>query len=208
LDAPNQDRRSRSGLLRTRDFRLIFVAYGTTHLGDDLAIVALTLRVYELTADTPELAGLLVSALLLAELLPRLLFAPLGGLLVDRFETVRLLAVASILQAGLALGLAFVRDIPALLALSFLLGTVASVSNPAIFALVPVAAGEDRVSEANARLEVARYAGGAVGPLLAGVRPEGAGAAGHLRGPGTVRGVRGHRQRCGGLLRPERAAGR
>jgi MFS family permease len=156
-------------LLRTRDFRLVLLAYGTTHLGDYLAVVALTLRVYELTADTPALAGLLVSALLIADLLPRLLFAPLGGLLVDRFETVRLLVVVSVLQAGLAVTLAFVRDIPALLALSFLLGTVASVSNPALFALVPAAAGEDRVPVANARLELARYAGGAAGPLLAGL---------------------------------------
>lgn len=151
-------------MLRVRDFRLILTAYGTTHLGDDLAIVALTIRVQELTGS-----GLAVSALLIAELLPRLLFAPLGGLIIDRLETVRVLVVASIIQAGLAASLAFVEALPGLLVLSFLLGTAAAVSNPAIFALVPLAAGEERVPEANARLELARYAGGAVGPLLAGV---------------------------------------
>jgi MFS family permease len=151
-------------LLRIRDFRLILTAYGTTHLGDDLAIVALTIRVQELTGS-----GLAVSALLIAELLPRLLFAPLGGLIIDRLETVRVLVVASIIQAGLAASLAFVEAMPGLLVLSFLLGTAAAVTNPALFALVPLAAGEERVPEANARLELARYAGGAVGPLLAGV---------------------------------------
>jgi MFS family permease len=151
-------------LLRVRDFRLILTAYGTTHLGDDLAIVALTIRVQELTGS-----GLAVSALLIAELLPRLLFAPLGGLIIDRLETVRVLVVASIIQAGLAASLAFVEALPGLLVLSFLLGTAAAVTNPALFALVPLAAGEERVPEANARLELARYAGGAVGPLLAGV---------------------------------------
>jgi MFS family permease len=150
--------------MRVRDFRLIFVAYGTTHLGDDLAIVALTIRVEELTDS-----GLAVSALLIADLLPRLLFAPLGGLIIDRLETVRVLVAASIVQAGLAVGLAFTEGLPGLLVLSFLLGTAAAVSNPALFALVPVAAGEERVPEANARLELARYAGGALGPLLAGV---------------------------------------
>jgi MFS family permease len=153
-----------AGLLRIRDFRLILTAYGTTHLGDDLAIVALTIRVQELTGS-----GLAVSALLIAELLPRLLFAPLGGLIIDRLETVRVLVVASIIQAGLAASLAFVEALPGLLVLSFLLGTAAAVTNPALFALVPLAAGEERVPEANARLELARYAGGAVGPLLAGV---------------------------------------
>jgi MFS family permease len=168
---PSDDTGTRGlGLLRVRDFRLIFIAYGTTHVGDDLAIVALTLRVEELTDS-----GLLVAALLIADLVPRLLFAPLGGLLVDRLETVRLLVVASILQAGLAAALAFVEAVPGILALSFLLGTVASVSNPALFALVPVAAGEERVAEANARLEVARYAGGAIGPLLAGLLSAGLG---------------------------------
>jgi MFS family permease len=150
--------------MRVRDFRLILVAYGTTHLGDDLAIVALTIRVEELTDS-----GLAVSALLIADLLPRLLLAPLGGLIIDRLETVRVLVAASIVQAGLAAGLAFTEGLPGLLVLSFLLGTAAAVSNPALFALVPVAAGEDRVPEANARLELARYAGGALGPLLAGV---------------------------------------
>jgi MFS family permease len=139
-------------LLRVRDFRLILAAYGTTHLGDDLAIVALTIRVQELTGS-----GLAVSALLIAELLPRLLFAPLGGLIIDRLETVRVLVVASIIQAGLAASLAFVEALPGLLVLSFLLGTAAAVSNPALFALVPVAAGEDRVPEAFARLEFVRY---------------------------------------------------
>jgi MFS family permease len=150
--------------MRVRDFRLILVAYGTTHLGDDLAIVALTIRVEELTDS-----GLAVSALLIADLLPRLLFAPLGGLIIDRLETVRVLVAASIVQAGLAVGLAFTEGLPGLLVLSFLLGTAAAVSNPALFALVPVAAGEERVPEANARLELGRYAGGALGPLLAGV---------------------------------------
>jgi MFS family permease len=153
-----------AGLIGLRDFRLIFAAYGTTHLGDDLAIVALTIRVEELTGS-----GFAVSALLLADLLPRLLFAPLGGLLIDRRETVRVLVAASIVQAGAATALAFVEALPALLALSFLLGTAAAVSNPALFALVPLAAGEERIPQANARLELARYAGGAVGPLLAGV---------------------------------------
>jgi MFS family permease len=164
VQTPYEGRARRNGLLRVRDFRLILAAYGTTHLGDDLAIVALTIRVEELTDS-----GLAVSALLIAELLPRLLFAPLGGLIIDRLETVRVLVVASIIQAGLAASLAFVEALPGLLVLSFLLGTAAAVSNPALFALVPVAAGEDRVPEANARLELARYAGGAMGPLLAGV---------------------------------------
>ena len=159
-----------SGLFRSRDFRLILLAYGITHLGDDLALVALTIRVADITGS-----GLLVSALLLADLAPRLLLAPIGGLIVDRLETVRVLVVASIFQAGLAAALAFVEAIPGVLVLSFLLGAVAAVSSPALFALVPKASGEERVGQANARMELARYVGGAVGPVLAGALSAGLG---------------------------------
>jgi MFS family permease len=161
---PSARRAEPSRLLRSRDFRLIFFSYAITTLGDDLAVVALTIRIADLTGS-----GLLVSALLLADLAPRLLLAPIGGLIVDRFETVRVLVVASLAQAGVALALAFVEAVPGVLALSFLLGTFGAVAGPALFALVPHAAGEDRVVEANARLELGRYAGSASGPLLAGV---------------------------------------
>jgi MFS family permease len=162
-ERPHRRAAQPAGLLHARDFRLIFFAYAITNLGDDLAVVALTIRVADLTGS-----GLIVSALLLADLAPRLLLAPIGGLIVDRFETVRVLVVASIVQAGLAVALAFVTAIPGVLALSFLLGTFGGLASPALFALVPHAAGEHRISEANARLELGRYVGSASGPLLAG----------------------------------------
>jgi MFS family permease len=64
-----------------------------------------------------------------------------------------------------------------LLALCVLLGAGVAISSPAEFALVPAAAGEDRVADANGHVEAARYLGATAGPLLGGALA----AAGHTR---------------------------
>lgn len=157
-------------LLRLRDFRLIVIAYAISFLGDALALVALTIRVHDLTGS-----GGAVAALLLAQIAPRVALAPVTGLLVDRFETVRVLIVAALVQAALSAGLAFTHTLPLLLVLSAALGAVAGVDSPAAFALVPRAVGAHRVGRANAALEVARYGGGAAGPVVAGALAAGVG---------------------------------
>lgn len=151
-------------LLRRRDLLLLVAALALSSLGDVLAAVALTIRVHDLTGS-----GLAVSAVLLADLLAHIVVAPLAGMLVDRFETVRVLVVAALAQAGVAVGLAFVESLPLLVSLLFLLGAGATVATPAVLALVPRVVGESRTTEANAYLELARYGGAAAGPAVAGV---------------------------------------
>ena len=55
-----------------------------------------------------------------------------------------------------------------LLGLCVLLGAGVAVSSPAEFALIPAAAGEARVAEANGHVEAARYLGMTAGPLIGG----------------------------------------
>jgi MFS family permease len=149
-------------LLRRRDFRLIFVAFALSHLGDYLALITLTLRIETLTDS-----GWAVAALLLTGLVPPVLFAPAVGLLVDRVETVRVLVIAALVQTAAAAALAFTTGVLPILALSFVLGAGVAVTQPALFALLPRAVGEDRVTQGNAYLEVARWGGAALGPVLA-----------------------------------------
>jgi MFS family permease len=150
------------GALRSRDFRLLVVASGLSSLGDELALIALTLKV----AST--YSGLAVAALLLAGLLPLVLFAPSAGVIVDNFETTRTLAVATAFQAVVALGLAFASGLPVLLMLAFLLGTGLAVANPSLYTLVPAVVGDEHATAGNAYLETARYGGMILGPVLAG----------------------------------------
>jgi MFS family permease len=157
----------RPGLFRQRNFQLLFVGIFLSSLGDYLALLTLTLKVRGLLGgDTPE-AAWAVAGLLLAGLVPLVAFARPAGLLVDRRETVRLLVVVSMAQAAVAVGLAFAENVPVIIALSFLLGTGFAISQPALFALVPKVAGEHDLQKANANLEVARWGGAALGPLVA-----------------------------------------
>ena len=150
-------------LLARRDFLLIFLALGLSSLGDYAALTTLMLRM----EDTG--SGWLVALLLLTNLVPAVLLSPFAGLLVDRVETVRVLVGTALFQAVVALGLALVTDPGPTLALSFLLGAGVATTQPALFALLPRAVGEERTTEANAFLEAARWGGAAVGPVLAAV---------------------------------------
>ncbi|HKO38502.1 MAG TPA: MFS transporter [Solirubrobacterales bacterium] len=150
-------------LFRDRDFRLVAGSVGLSAAGDWVAIVALGLFVGEQTD-----AGWLVAALWICLFGPSILVSGFAGLLVDRIETTRLLAMVSAAGAVVAGVLAFTSTIPLALGLTALLGVVFAVSQPAEFALVPPLAG-DRVQEANGHVETARYVGFGVGPLVGGL---------------------------------------
>jgi MFS family permease len=151
------------GFFRRRDFLLVFASFALSSFGDYLALVALTLRVHDSTGS-----GWAVSGLLLMGLLPLVVFAPLGGLLVDRVETVRVVVVAAAAQALVAVGLALTDELVPTLVLTFLLGVGFAITQPALFALVPKVAGEEQTTQANAFLEVARWGGSTIGPFAAG----------------------------------------
>ena len=150
--------------LRGRDFRLLVAASALSSLGDELALIALTIKVANLTDS-----GWAVAALLLAGLLPLVIFAPAAGVIVDNYETTRTLSVASGFQAAAALGLAFASGLPGILLLAFLLGSATAVATPALYTLVPAVVGDEHATAANAYLETARYGGMIAGPLLAGL---------------------------------------
>jgi MFS family permease len=168
-------------LLGRRDFRLIFVAFALSSLGDYVALITLTLRVEAVTNS-----GWAVAGLLLTGLIPPVLLAPVAGLLVDRFETVRVLVLAALFQTAAAVALAFTPGIGPTLGLSFLLGAGHAVDQPALFALIPRAVGEDRTTRANAYLEVARWGGAAAGPVLAAVMTDAFGAGSTLLANGAT----------------------
>jgi Na+/melibiose symporter-like transporter len=155
---------ARRSVLRERDVRLLAGAIGVSALGDWLANVALLLAIKEMSDS-----GLAVAALLICLWAPSVVLAGHVGLLVDRFETTRLLAVVALGQAGLAAALAFVGSTGALLALTAALGVGFAISQAAEFALVPAVAGGARLQDVNGHVETARYLGFTGGPLLGGL---------------------------------------
>jgi MFS family permease len=151
-------------LLRSRDFRILSGAVGISALGDWVAMIALGLQVKAVSGS-----GFAVAALWICLFGPSVLVAGHAGLLADRFEATRLLAIVSAVGAVLALALSFLDGLLPILILTTLLGTVFAISQPAEFALVPALAGAERIQVANGHMETIRYIGFGVGPLLGGL---------------------------------------
>lgn len=151
-------------VLRIRDVRLIVGAVGISSFGDFLLWVPLALHI-QATTGSP----LAVSAFFLALFGPVVALGGLAGRLADRVENARLLWTVSLAQAAAVAAMALASgSIAALIGLAALVGVGVAIAQPAEFALVPAAAGEQRLTEANGMVETARYAGMTLGPLAGG----------------------------------------
>jgi MFS family permease len=151
--------------------RLIVGAVALSAAGDFLLWIPLTLHLRALTDS-----GFAVAALMLCLWGPVVALAPVSGAIADRFETRRVLIVASVAQAAVAASLALAVDsVAAILVLAALLGVGFSVAQPAEFALVPAIAGERRLTEVNGYIETARYLGITAGPVIGGALAGGGG---------------------------------
>ena len=146
------------------DLNILVGAVGLSALGDWLALVPLTLHLQEATGS-----GITIALLYIAFWAPSVVLAGPAGLLADRYDPRRVLLLVSLAQATVAVVLAFAGGTALILGLAALLGIGFAVAQPAEFALVPRVAGEARLALANGRVETARYAGFAVGPLIGGM---------------------------------------
>jgi MFS family permease len=151
-------------VLRIRDVRLIVAAVGCSAFGDFLLWVPVALHLQAISGS-----ALAVSAFFLALFGPSVALGGIAGRLADRVENARLLWTVSLAQgAVVAVMVLATGSLAALLVLTVLLGIGTALGQPAEFALVPAAAGEERVAQANGLVETARYAGMTAGPLLGG----------------------------------------
>ncbi|GAA4760219.1 MFS transporter [Citricoccus nitrophenolicus] len=90
-------------LMRQQQYRRLWTARTISQWGDAFNTVALVLLVYSLTGS-----GLGVSGVVIAEIIPVLVLAPLAGSLVDRLPRVKVMITADLIRAGLAFALPFV----------------------------------------------------------------------------------------------------
>lgn len=130
--------------------------------------VALTVELYDTTGSTGWVAA---GAVL--RFLPLFLLGPLSGVVADRIDRRRVLAVSSAGRVGVLAGLALavVADAPPalLVALAVADATLATPLRPAAVALVPDLVPETRLARANATLAAATQATWLLGPGLAAV---------------------------------------
>lgn len=145
-----------------RDLRLLASGVALSTVGDQLASVALLLRL------RPHGTGW-VAALLAAQVAPMILLAGFIGMLVDRTETRKVLLYAVIGQAVVGFPLAFAHAPILIVLLFFMLGVFNAAVRPATNALIPSIAGEAEAARGFARLALAMSFGFVLGPALGGV---------------------------------------
>jgi MFS family permease len=139
------ERTSVRTLLRRPSYRRLWTARTVSQGGDAFNTVALALLVYSLTGS-----GLGVAGVVLAEILPVLLLAPVAGALVDRLPRVPVMIGADVLRAGLAFVLPFVDgSVAAVYAVAVGLSAGAVFFNPAAQSVLPSIVGERELVAAN-----------------------------------------------------------
>ena len=152
-------------VLAIRDFRLLVVGATASQIGDWLYNVALLVYVYDRTHSATW-----VGAATIVRLLPLVLLGPLGGVVADRFDRIRVIITAASIQWALMATITIVvaRTGPAL-AVILLAGanTAASTpSRPAQLATLPTVVGEAGLAPGNALLHTVQDVGTIAGPAL------------------------------------------
>ena len=158
------------GPLRRRDVRLLVTGSTVSLAGDGIYAVAMAVAVLHVAGTASALAAMAV-----ANLVPRVAFGLLGGVLADRTGRRAVLVVADLVRLVVVgvLGVLFLLGSPplwVLLALVAPLGAASGAAAPAFSALLPDLVDEDELVAANGLLGgVSPLAQMVVGPVLGGV---------------------------------------
>jgi MFS family permease len=170
------------GVLRRRDFALVFGGQCVSVVGDRLTPIALAFAVLGLTGSTASL-GLVLGAATLG----LALFILLAGVVADRVPRRRVVLASDLVRgvaqaATAALLLAGRATVPALAALGFVYGAAEAFHHPALIGLIPQVVEPAELQSATALMGLTFGIGGVVGPAVGG-------AAVALLGPGGAIGL-------------------
>jgi len=154
------------GVLRHREFRLLFLGQTASTIGDRVVLVALALYVTDVGSPSD------VGIVLAAHALPLVAFLLLGGVWADRLPRHRLMLATDVVRAvlhGLLAALIFLGTPPiwgiALIEIGF--GTAEAFFRPAYTGLVPQTVPEAELQHANAATSFVRNISELLGPALA-----------------------------------------
>ncbi len=157
-------------LRRRRDFRLLWIGQGVSFFGSMITYVAIPYQAYQLSGSS-----LVVGLLGLAELVPLLAAAFIGGALADAFDRRRLMQLTELSFAAASLVLVANALLPhpelwVLFVMSALLATLDGLQRPSLDALTPRLVERDEIVAAGAldsfRMTIGMIAGPALGGVL------------------------------------------
>lgn len=156
-------------LQESRDFRYLYLGQMAAFLARELTVVAVPYQAFILTGSS-----LVVGSLGLAQLVPGLAVALLGGAFFDAFDRKKLMWVSQALQAVVAAGLMVNAAMPSpslwpLFVLSGLNAGLSSIDTSTRIAATPSMVSRELLPAALALNQTMATLGGAAGPALAGV---------------------------------------
>ena len=151
-------------------FRQLFLATLASGVGTWLAVIALTVDVYDRTGS-----GRWVSALLIADFLPMIVIGLTLGPLVDRLPRRTLLIGADLARLAVFCALPFADSAGAIVGLAALAGVATAFFRPAVYAGLPNLVDEDELPRANALFQTAERLTVTLGPLAGGLAVAGSG---------------------------------
>ena len=157
------DLRRQFALLEDGRFRLLFLATFASGIGNWLAVIALQIDVYDRTHS-----GWWVGALLIANILPAVFLGLLAGPLVDRLSRKTLMIGSDLLRLGVFVALPFAGSATWVVLLAALAGIGNAFFRPAVLAGLPNLVPEERLSTANALLQLVEWTTTAIGPIVGG----------------------------------------
>ena len=152
-------------------FRRLLLSTAASGAGTWLAVIALTLDVYDRTGS-----GAWVSALLIADFLPMIAVGLLLGPLVDRLPRRALMIASDVLRLAVFVALPFAGSAEAVVALAAVAGGASALFRPAVYAGLPNLVQESDLPLANALFQGAERLTVMVGPLLGGALVAAAGS--------------------------------
>jgi predicted MFS family arabinose efflux permease len=126
-------------------YRRLWLARTASQRGDTFNTVALALLVLQLTGS-----GLGVSAVVVAEIMPVLLLAPLAGTIVDRLPRVRVMIMADLARVVLAAALVLAAgSVWAVYGIAFGMSAAVVFFNPAASSVLPTLVDDEQLLRAN-----------------------------------------------------------
>jgi dTMP kinase len=157
-------------LLTHPAFSRLLAAMSISSLGDWVGFVAVTSLVTTLSGSVAK-AGFAISAVMVARMLPAIMFGPIAGALVDRVDRKQIMIMADVGRGVLYASMAFVGELWAIFLLSFTIECLSLLWSPARDASLPNMVPRRQLANANSIGLVSTYAtlplGGAVFAVLA-----------------------------------------
>lgn len=145
-------------------FRRLWLAQVVAQLGEAVALVALPLLAFAMTGS-----AVLLSLIYVLQLIPRIILAPITGVIADRLDRKRLMIVCDLARMVLVALMPFTREVWQVGVLAVLIAIGNAFARPAELAAVPMVAPPHLLVPALSATQVAGSVVRVIGPALAGI---------------------------------------